>query len=222
MKVIHDGFASPLVWDATFDGVWEIPIIRKVHLDILPTLLRPFSHRGATQIKDEYICFYEHDILFEAVLKETAKYLDDMRKCDGIISPDCSLYRDMPLILQAMNTYLNRAVGYFFQKHGIIVIPNVRWGDERSYRGIPGLLEPFAFKGVERGSVVSIGTYGCVRGEENRFYFKDGLHEMLNVIAPEKVLVYGNMPDEIFGDVVESVEFFRYEDWTTIRKKKSY
>ena len=98
------------------------------------------------------------------------------------------------------------------------VIPNLRWGDERSYKGVPGRLEPFAFKGVERGSVVSIGTYGCIKGEENRFYIRDGLGEMLNVVDPEKVLVYGRMPSDIFGGFIEHVEFIRYEDWTTIRK----
>ena len=41
---------------------------------------------------------------------------------------------------------------------------------------------------------------------------------MLNVVGPEKVLVYGRMPADIFGDFVEHVEFVRYDDWTTIRK----
>lgn len=218
MKKIDDGFAPELVWCADFDGVWEIPVIHKERLFLQPFLMRPFSRRGATAMPDEYICFYEHDKKFASLLENAGEYLDSIRKFAGIVSPDCSLYRDMPLVLQVMNTYLNRAVGHFFQFNGMTVIPNLRWGDERSYRGVPGRIEPFAFKGVERGSVVSVGTYGCITGDENRFYFHDGLGEMLNVVGPEKVLVYGRMPAEIFGDFAEHVEFVRYEDWTTIRK----
>lgn len=217
-KTVDDGFAAELVGGAFFDGVWEMPIIRKERLFAPPFLMRPFSRQGITAMPDEYICFYEHDKKFAPLLEKAASYLDSVRKFAGIVSPDCSLYRDMPLILQAMNTYLNRAIGHFFQENGIIVIPNVRWGDERSYRGISGRLEPFAFKGVEKGSVVSIGTYGCIDGEENRYFFRDGLGEMLNVIAPERVLVYGRMPNDIFGDFIKGVEFLRYEDWTTIKK----
>ena len=218
MKPIDDGFAPELVEGAMFDGVWEMPVIRRERLVSPPFLMRPFSRRGVTAMPDEYICFYEHDKRFAPLLENAASYLDSIRKFAGIVSPDCSLYRDMPLILQAMNTYLNRAVGHFFQCHGMKVIPNVRWGDERSYRGIPGQLEPFAFKGVERGSVVSIGTYGCIDGEENRFFFRDGLGEMMDIIMPEKVLVYGRMPADIFGGLLGDVEFVRYDDWTTIRK----
>lgn len=215
---IDDGFAPELVTGADFDGILEIPVIRKERLLRQPFLMRPFSRRGVTAMPDEYICFYEHDARFARFLEDAASYLDHIRKFAGIVSPDCSLYRDMPLILQMVNTYLNRALGHFLQTHGLVVIPNVRWGDDRSYRGIPGFLEPFALKGVERGSVVSIGTYGCIKGEENRFFLRDGLGEMLNVIAPEKVLVYGRMPNDIFAQYTEDIEFIRYEDWTSIRK----
>lgn len=218
MAEIDDGFAPELVRDAVFDGVWEMPVIYKERLLRPPLQMRPFSHRGVTAMPDEYICFYEHDKKFARFLENAVACLDSIRKFAGIVSPDCSLYRDMPLVLQAMNTYLNRALGHFLQRNGMKVIPNIRWGDERSYLGISGRLEPFAFKGVECGSVVSIGTYGCIKGEENRFFFKDGLGRMLNTVSPEKVLVYGRMPSDLFGEFAEHVEFIRYEDWTTIRK----
>ena len=54
---------------------------------------------------------------------------------------------------------MNRAVGCYLQSHGVYVIPNVRWGDERSYTTVE-LPEKFAFLGVPKNSIVSIGTYG--------------------------------------------------------------
>lgn len=46
---------------------------------------------------------------------------------------DCSLLIGQSKCLQQTNTYFNRAVGYFFQKNGIPVIPNIRWSDESSF-----------------------------------------------------------------------------------------
>jgi len=40
---------------------------------------------------------------------------------------------DAPLCVQIVDIYLNRAVGYYFSQQGIYVVPNIRWGDERTY-----------------------------------------------------------------------------------------
>lgn len=216
-KLIDDGFAPELVEGAEFDGELEIPIVRNEMLFTPPFLLRPFSQRGVTAMMDEYICFYEHDVRFASVLESAGLYLDSVRKFAGMVSPDCSLYRDMPLVLQIVNTYLNRAVAWYFQRNGVHVIPNIRWGDERSYCGTCRI-EPFAFLGVEKHGVVSIGTYGCIRGDSNRYYFKAGLEAMMKAIEPKTVLVYGSMPNELFQEVVDKAEFIRYDDWTSIRR----
>jgi len=216
-KLIDDGFAPELVEGAQFDGELEIPFIHNEPLFVPPFLLHPFSKRGVTAMKDEYMCYYEKDKRFDPVLVSASRHLDSVRKFAGMVSPDCSLYRDMPLALQIINTYLNRAVGHYFQHHGVHVIPNVRWGDERSYRGA-SKIEPFAFLGLEPCGVVSVGTYGCIREEEDRFYFKDGLAAMIEKVKPKTVLVYGRMPNALFEPFVDSAEFIRYDDWTTIKK----
>lgn len=43
---------------------------------------------------------------------------------------------------------------------------------------------------------------------------------MLKEIEPEVVLVYGSMPDKIFGDLLDKTTFIQYSDWTTRMKKK--
>jgi hypothetical protein len=165
----------------------------------------------------EFVVFYEHDAKFADIIKSTDTYLSELKKFPGVISPDCSLYRDMPLTLQIANTYMNHAIGHYLQMHGIYVIPNVRWGDERSYT-TSVLPEKFAFIGIPKHSVVSIGTYGCVQSRENKRYFREGLISMLEELEPEYVLVYGSMPDEIFADLLGRTTFVQYKDW--ISKKK--
>ena len=92
--------------------------------------------------------------------------------------------------------------------------------DERSYSTIE-LPEKFAFLGVPKHSIVSIGTYGCIKSKENKIYFAEGLEAMLEELEPEVVLVYGGMPDSIFENVKDRAKFVHYPDWTSIQKRRS-
>lgn len=216
-NIIDDGFRADLVKGATFTGMFEIPSLRAPTKIIIPKDTIPFSLRNQTTKHNEFIVFYEHDTKFADVLTATDKYLGEILLFPGVISPDCSLYRDMPLTLQITNTYMNRAVAHYLQSQGVYVIPNVRWGDERSYTTCI-FPEKFAFTGVPKHSIVSIGTYGCIKSAENKHYFKEGLKAMIDELQPEIVLVYGSMPKIIFDDFKNSTVFVQYPDW--IKKKK--
>ena len=80
------------------------------------------------------------------------------------------------------------------------------------------LPECFAFLGIPKHSIVSIGTYGCIQGSENFQYFRDGLTAMLDNLEPEIVLVYGAMPKRIFASVASRTNFIQYPDWITFKK----
>lgn len=216
--VINDGFRADLVVDAVFDGALEIPTIKRPETLIIPKGMIPFTQRKRTNGYSEFVVFYEHDVRFADVLLETDNYIEELKKFPGIVSPDCSLYRDMPLCLQIANTYMNRAIGCYLQKCGIYVIPNIRWGDERSYTTAV-LPEKFAFLGVEKHGIVSIGTYGCIQGKTNAHYFKEGLKAMLDELQPEIVLVYGSMPNKIFGEFMNLTKFIQFPDWISLKKR---
>ena len=217
-NIVDDGFRADLVRTADFYGVFEIPGIKKPDNFIIPKDTIPFSQRHQTRDFSEFVVFYEHDIRFADILMATDCYFDELRNFAGVVSPDCSLYRDMPLVLQIANTYMNRAVGHYLQSHGIYVIPNVRWGDERSYTTCE-LPEKFSFVGIPKQSIVSIGTYGCIQSRENRYYFREGLRAMIDELEPKIVLVYGSMPEEVFSEFNQRTKFVLYPDW--ISKKRS-
>ncbi len=218
-NLVDEGFRVSLVETAFFDGKFEIPHIDAPKEIIIPEGMVPFSIRERSQDKNDFVCFYENDINFREILINTEEYVDDLKRFPGIVTPDCSLYLDAPLCVQIADIYLNRAVGYYLSQQGLYVVPNIRWGDERTYKS-DFLGEKVAFQGVDKHSIVSIGTYGQIKSAESKRCFREGLEEMLKELEPEVVLVYGAMPDKIFGGLYDKTSFIQYPDWTTRMKQK--
>ncbi len=218
-NLVDEGFRVSLVETAFFDGKFEIPHIEAPKDIIIPEGMVPFSIRERSQDKKDFVCFYEHDINFREMLTNTEEYVDDLKRFPGIISPDCSLYIDAPLCVQIDDIYLNRAVGHYLSQQGLYVVPNIRWGDERTYKS-DFLGEKMAFQGVDKHSIVSVGTYGQIKSAESKRYFREGLEEMLKELEPEVVLVYGAMPDKIFGGLLDMTRFIQYPDWISRMKYK--
>ena len=189
-NLIDDGFRPDLVTDANFDGIFEVPHVPGPSEIKIPEGMIPFSKLKYSGSQKEFVIFYEHDIKFRDILTATDDYIDTLKQFPGVVNPDPSLYRDMPLTLQITNVYMSRAVGYSLWKAGIY-------------------------------SIVSIGTYGCIRGTDNTHHFKAGLAAMLDYLEPEVVLVYGPMPDSIFGEYQSRTRFIRFDDWTTVKKKEA-
>ena len=153
---------------------------------------------------DCWVHFYEHDRYFERLWHNPKRYLSKLKKFKGVISPDFSLYRNMPLVMQEWNTYRGRALAFWFEKNGIEVIPNVRFNDERTYR--------FCFDGIEKGKTVAVGTHGCIKHKNDKLYFEKGLWELTKRLSPKRIIVYGATPDTIFKKYQDTgIEIISFE-----------
>ena len=190
IKYKKDVFRSFLVSEAQYGGKFELPAIKTSSL--LPESVIPFSKAMNKSCKcfDSWIIFYEHDNGFERLWHNPKAYLSKLKKFKGIISPDFSLYRNMPLAMQIWNTYRGRALAAWLQRNGVEIIPNVRFNDERTYE--------FCFDGIEKFKTVALGTHGCIKRRIDKDYFKDGLAEMVKRLSPRTIIVYGSAPDDIF------------------------
>ena len=184
-----DVFHAFLVADATFDSDLEIPRIQPV--DSIPTRLIPFSKAVSGTEYDAWVHFYQDDGEFERLWNNPRRYLPILKRFAGVISPDFSLYRDMPLVMQQWNIYRSRAIGHWLQTNGIPVIANIRFSDERTYM--------LSCAGVPRNSTIAIGSHGCIRLLHEREYFVRGLAAIVNELKPKSIVVYGSAPDSIFG-----------------------
>lgn len=186
----YDVFHSFLVEKADYDGYFELPKIRTSSQ--LPDRVITFSKAMARTWNDFdcWVMFYEHDVNFERLWHNPKQYLAKLKKFKGIISPDFSLYRNMPLCMQMWNTYRGRAIAVQLQNNGVEIIPNVRFNDERTYE--------FCFDGIDKFKTVAVGTHGCIKNRIDKDYFKDGLAEMVRRLSPRTIIVYGAAPDDIF------------------------
>ncbi len=120
----------------------------------------------------------------------------------------------MPLWEQIANIGVSRSIGHYLQQQEKYVIPNARWGDERTYtKGIFDYIP--AFSGIPKNSVVSIGTYGCSKSKEDKYYLEAGLEAMLTELTPQDVIVYGSYNPKIFGKYERYTRFHHLPDWTT-------
>lgn len=219
-NLFYDGFNSKLIENAFFEGIFEIPILKANSEIVLPKVAVPFSKRKAiTNPDEEMIVFYEHDPYFRNFVSIPQNYIDELKSVRIISTPDCSLYRDMPLWEQIANIGVSRSVGYYLQEQGKYVIPNVRWGDQRTYeRRLFGFAPAFA--GVPKKSIVSVGTYGCSREKEDKYFLEAGLDAMLSELTPQVVIVYGSYNPKIFRKYEQYTNFHHLPDWISYKRKK--
>lgn len=200
--ILDDGSYPYLTEGAELVGKPGIPMLMDINNTNIPKSMIPFEKARSTKNKRQYVHFYMHDKYFARVLTATNKYLDLLKEYDGVVTPDCTLLVNQAPCIQQVNTYFNRAVGFYLQKQGIPVIPNIRWSDERSFE--------YCFLGVPRHKIVCISTHGCLKSKRDKELCSLGTEEMLRQLEPTDVLVHGHMPDEVFEKYYPYANFHRY------------
>lgn len=184
-----DCWNARLLECATYTDKWEFPIFPCTNA--IPSDLHSFRYIDSTTSNSSWIHFYGFDEYLEDVWENPKIWATQLKRFAGAISPDLSVYRDMPLAQQIYNAYRNRVLAHWFTQQGIPVIPNIRCADQRSF--------DFVFEGIDRNGTVCVSTSGVLLDKKDRTAFIRGLDAMLEALTPQTVLVYGSMPFDIFG-----------------------
>ena len=184
----QDVWNAFLVAQAQYTGAFEFPIVQPTNY--CPNRLIAFSKAVHSSDYDQWVHFYEDDWLFERMWRNPKRYLELLRRFNGVILPDFSIYRDMPLVMQLWNIYRSRSIGIWLQQNGIKVIVNVRFGDRRTFcRCCDGLSKHIS---------IAIGTHGTLKNPEDRAIFCEGLEVIVRLLEPRVIIVYGAAPMAIF------------------------
>ena len=162
-------------------GRWQIPIIKASQH--IPTDLISFNYMLSKDAFDKGIHFYIDDYQFERIWNQPHQYIDRLRCFDCVLTPDFSMYLEMPMAMQLWNVYRSRAIGQIMQDYGIEVIPTLMWSTPESF--------DFCFDGIEPGGVVSVSTIGIRGDKESRKCFDAGMDEAIRRLRPSHIVVYG-------------------------------
>lgn len=195
-KGCKDVFNAFLVEDATYQGMHEFPCIDPTYK--IPNRVISFSKAISCKDSDQWVHFYEDDFLFERLWKNPRKYLSILKRYRGVILPDFSLYRDMPLVMQLWNIYRSRAIGTWLQHEGVAVIPNIRFGDARTYK--------LSCQGISKKSVIAVGTHGSIKNKQDRDILIQGIIEVVSYLEPIAIVIYGTVP-EVLSSLAEDKGF---------------
>lgn len=183
-------------------GKYGLPLIKKQDIDLDKIELWNYTK---TKLDDEdnkhkTIHFFTYDWLFENVYDKPEIALEKLDQYYALLTPEYSLYWDMPRALQIYSTFKNRWCGAYWQKNGKIVIPTICCAGADSY--------DFCFDGIEQGSVVAVSTY-C-REEYNKEFMKS-YNKMLEIIKPSAIICYGTPFSEMKGNI-KAIDPFNKEE----------
>ena len=172
---------------------YGIPDIKKDEFEVKELIpYRVDSNRNGTAH------FFLDDYRFERCWRKPDSQIEELKKYDGVLSPDFSMYTNYPQAMQIWQVYRNRWCACYWQSLGIKVIPTISWSDEESFK--------YCFLGVQKGATVAIGTVGVLNDEYAKILFMQGFKEMLKQLEPKEILIYGNKLSELEG--YENIRWF--------------
>lgn len=181
------GNVDTLRYQQRFDSAneWGVPDLAP-YVGALPTRLTPINSRRAIehpQPGDMLHCFLD-DHRFETVWSRATQGLTRVARVGASLTPDFSLWPDMPPAMQVWQTYRSRWVGVYWQAHGIDVVPSVTWSTPASHA--------YAFAGLPSAAPVAISTVGLHHDRRGWGMFRAGMDALQERCSPACILVYGS------------------------------
>ena len=192
--------------ESSSNNFWQMPIIENDNY--IPKELIGFNYAKTSKEKNVGIHFYLDDYQFERIWNKPEDYIDILKQYECILSPDFSLYMDMPMPMKIWNIYRSRQIGQYYQQQGIKVIPTLSWAEKETF--------DFCFEGIPEGSIVSISTIGVKQNKEALKIWEAGVDELVKRIKPSVILIYGGKLDYDYGDI----KVVYYDNKVTERLKK--
>lgn len=202
-----DGYNLSEYDEEDVEGFYQMPVIKAEMYE--PDDLIGFNYMLSSEEFDKCVHFYIDDYQFERIWNDPYRYIEKLSKYRACLTPDFSLYLDMPMAMKIWNVYRSRLIGQMCQKMGITVIPTVSWAEKETFA--------FCFDGLPKNATLSISTIGVKREKESFNVWKAGVDEMISRLKPRMILVYGGEVEYDYGDI----KVVYYNNHVTDRMKES-
>lgn len=188
------------------EGPFRFPKLEAVH-NVEPRTLVPFNAVMSFSRQDvdqfTFFHFFVHDYQFERMWAQPDKYLPFLKQIGQGIGPDYSMYLYMHPAELIINKTRNFLAAFYLQKHGLPLIPNACCGDAQTL--------DWAFDGLPEHSVLALSSQSCMKDGIAKQALLNGIHTLVRQKHPEKLLVYGDFPDQWkdkFGVEIDTLPTF--------------
>lgn len=182
------------------EGAYEIPVIAPISMPFVDEW-KPFNFVLSGGVNgNQGVSMYLHDYQINRVWNQPTRYVDMLAKAGCVLTPDFSLYPDVPTVLNIYNHYRKHWVGAYWQQNGVRVIPTICWSDEASF--------DWCFDGEPTNGVVSVSSIGTQRYAETKAAFMRGYDAMQERLEPETILFFGKVPPECRGNIIPIEAFY--------------
>lgn len=167
-------------------GFYQIPTLEPT--GYIPEELIGFNYVLTDQQRTAAVHFFIDDYQFRRCYERPDYYIEKLQQYPCVLTPDWSLYMDMPMAMKIYNVYRSRLFGQMCQDAGIQVIPTLQWAGADTFQ--------FVFDGLPQNSTVAVSTVGVMRDAQAAEIWRAGMREALKRLHPKTVLLYGaEMPD---------------------------
>lgn len=175
----------------TGEGTFEIPKIKKEEVELANIELTGYDKLSSSD-NNQIVHFFLDDYKFEVLWNDPLPRIEKLKSHKAVLSPNFSVYTEMPIAMKIYNTFRSRWCGAYLQSNGVKVIPTLAWGGPETFW--------FCFDGIEKNSIVAVSTVG-VRTEKD--LFMQGYNEMLRRIKPSHIISYGKPFEDMKGNIIE-------------------
>ena len=192
MRKIYDDKQKVVRNQFNCNGAYDMPILYESPIELDHIAMISFDHLTRKRNNaNKIVHFFQEDHTFLRVYELPEKQLSKIASCYAAITPDFSLYADMPRALQINSVFQSRWCGAYWQDNGIRVIPSVSWSTPDSFE--------FCFDGLPNEAIVVVSTIGC---KKVRKEFMCGYDAMLERIKPRTIICCGETFPEMRGNIL--------------------
>ncbi|AHG23783.1 nuclease [Mycobacterium phage EagleEye] len=195
-----------------FDSSSEHEIPDLAATDFVPANLAAWNmprHREYAAISGGALHFFLDDYRFETVWSAPERLFDRVKAVGAALTPDFSLWVDMPRAAQVWNVYRSRWCGAYWQSQGIEVIPTACWATPDTF--------DFCFDGIPDGATVAVSSMGIRSNKKDQALFRAGIQELVDRKQPRLVLAYGRLR---YCDDIDLPEVREYPTFWDRRRKQ--
>ncbi len=149
----YDNFKMYYWHGATLVGKYKMPQLKPTQS--IPHDVIGYNERsGIKNPEKHWIDFFIDDALFESFWNHPEMSFNNLKRFEGIITTDYSMYPELLPAQNIWNCTRNRVMAYYLQNNGFDAIPVATWCMEEDFE--------WCFDGLPEMSSIAISSNGCL------------------------------------------------------------